>query len=261
MNDNALREAGVDLIEPKKRRSVFKYLSVSGGVKSILHQTIRYSRPQDLNDPFECLPRYDHDEVVSLVEEKTKDPQQRDKCVESIMNRDFVDFYARMNVFGVTSFSLASTTVLMWSHYAEQHKGLCIEYDSSKIGLLAKVQYASTNERALCSVKGPSQREAVSVLTTKGSEWSYEQEVRRFEGISNCDATFNSSLNRFVFTKGLPPEAIRGIYFGLRFDPVLMDDLCRREHAINPDCRFLRAKRDTQKFEIAFDEYKLGSYA
>ena len=136
------------------------------------------------------------------------------------MNRDFVDFYARMNVFGVTSFSLASTTVLMWSHYAEQHKGLCIEYDSSN-----------------------------------------EQEVRRFEGISNCDATFNSSLNRFVFTKGLPPEAIRGIYFGLRFDPVLMDDLCRREHAINPDCRFLRAKRDTQKFEIAFDEYKLGSYA
>ena len=261
MNDEILKEAGASLIEPTEGRSVFKYLSVSGGTKSILDQTIRYSRPQDLNDPFECLPRYDRAEVVSLVEEKTNDPQQRDKCVESIMKRDFVDFFERMNDFGVTSFSTSSTTILMWSHYAEQHKGLCIEYDSAKIETLAMVQYAPTNERALCSVKEPSKTEATRALLTKGIEWSYEKEVRRFEGINKCNAIFNPSLNRFVFTKDVQPETIRGIYFGLRSDPAWMDELCRYERGVNPDCRFFRAKRDTQKFEISFDEYKIGSYA
>lgn len=261
MNDEILKEARASLIEPTEGRSVFKYLSVSGGTKSILDQTIRYSRPQDLNDPFECLPRYDRAEVVSLVEEKTNDPQQRDKCVESIMKRDFVDFFERMNDFGVTSFSTSSTTILMWSHYAEQHKGLCIEYDSAKIGTLAMVQYAPTNERALCSVKNLSKTDAVRTLLTKGTEWSYEKEVRRFETINKCNAIFYPSLNQFVFTKKLTPDAIRGIYFGLRFNPVLMDDLCQHEHKINPNCRFYREKRDTQKFAVEFDEYKIGSYA
>lgn len=261
MNDEILKEAGVSLIDPTEGRSVFKYLSVSSGAKSILDQTIRYSRPQDLNDPFECLPRYDRAEVVSLVEEQTNDPKQRDKCVESIMNRDFVDFFKRMNDFGVTSFSTSSTTILMWSHYAEQHKGLCIEYDSSKIGSLAKVQYASTPERILCSVKNVSKQAVVSAMMTKGGEWAYEKEVRRFEVISNCVKNYDPALKRFVFTKKLPSDAIRGIYFGLYFDPVLMDDLCKYEYEINPKCCFYQEKRDTQKFAVGFDEYKIGSYA
>ena len=77
---------------------------------------------------------------------------------------------------------------LMWSHYADGHKGFCVEYDFSQSKELLPFPVYYTNERPLVPWKAaidntPENMAAATVdliltLLTKDSAWSYENEWR-----------------------------------------------------------------------------------
>ena len=79
---------------------------------------------------------------------------------------------------------------MMWSHYADGHKGFCIEYDFSKMTDLSLLPFpvVYTDKRIKMPWKAaihPSKEETIetaktmmTALLTKDAEWSYEQEWR-----------------------------------------------------------------------------------
>lgn len=100
---------------------------------------------------------------------------------------------------GITCFSETPNNMLMWSHYANKHTGICVEYDFSRIfssapdTLLLPVTY--TKKRPLFPIDqvvlGPNGKpvenqkyspdmfaDFLKVLTVKSDIWSYEHEWR-----------------------------------------------------------------------------------
>lgn len=100
-------------------------------------------------------------------------------------------------VIGVSCFSTSSDNILMWSHYANKHRGVCIEYDFSLLeqleninAFLLPVMYS--NERPLLPFEklelenGQAKQESVIrimpdliiAILTKSEFWDYENEWR-----------------------------------------------------------------------------------
>lgn len=116
-------------------------------------------------------------------------------------------------VIGITCFSETPSNMLMWSHYANKHTGICVEYDFSRLfstaanTLLLPVTY--TNKRPLFpmdkfeigmdgKVKNSQQlpaealSEIIRSLTIKSDAWAYEREWRHI-----------------VFTKDTPTRLVK----------------------------------------------------
>lgn len=89
---------------------------------------------------------------------------------------------------GVCCFSTTYSSPLLWSHYGDQHKGLCIGYttERSPIPQLKKVVYGGSraiNSSTLCDAFLRENEVAAAdvdrdVLTRKAKGWKYEAEWR-----------------------------------------------------------------------------------
>ena len=110
---------------------------------------------------------------------------------------------------GVYSLSEKNDDLLMWSHYSDAHRGLCIEFDASKSGTLfweaLKViyqdDYPAVNMMGLGEGEPEEFRKA---LLTKSNHWKYEEERRVLK-----DERDGGSGAYFF-----PPELLTGVIFG-----------------------------------------------
>lgn len=113
---------------------------------------------------------------------------------------------------GVLSFSATWQSILMWSHYADEHRGLCLEFDTTELphDRLAPVRYDS--DRAVKSSdihawkiggdEGAAKRAFDTHFYSKAPDWRYEQEWRDIGAKPGECGDYR----------------ITGIYFGFRCD-------------------------------------------
>ena len=90
------------------------------------------------------------------------------------------DFVVLRPDFRLCSFSHNENSMLMWSHYAENHSGLMIEYCfegslPDQVGI-EKIQYQHPEQRFIKKDKYLFNQ----YMLIKNSDWSYEKEVRLF---------------------------------------------------------------------------------
>ncbi|MGH6826617.1 DUF2971 domain-containing protein, partial [Methyloceanibacter sp.] len=100
---------------------------------------------------------------------------------------------------GVFSLSERYDSPLMWSHYGNQHKGLCVEYDVSQVPQeeLHRVRYGDSRRIAASRVlqwletEDQASSEAVhrGCLLTKSLDWTYEYEWRMLGRIGSQAST------------------------------------------------------------------------
>ena len=111
-------------------------------------------------------------------------------------NKTIDNLFDLKNKILVSCFSLKNDSLLMWAHYADSHKGVCIEYESSIDDLFYKVNYQESIEHF--KLYDLSTRIMAKMLQsnnvqfendwliqnygkpfiTKSLEWKYEDEVR-----------------------------------------------------------------------------------
>jgi len=114
---------------------------------------------------------------------------------------------------------------LMWSHYANSHKGFCIEWDSEQIKA-QKVSYknsiASFKIIDLIKLsyhligKGDPGKRIWDALRVKLCEWEYESEYR-FQLSNNMQDLIKVNHGNFALISH-EPEWIKSIIFGCRMD-------------------------------------------
>lgn len=179
-----------DLIELLKYRIIYKYTSFDVAVNNILaEQTLKFVNPSTFNDPFDCnehIIKIDIDDefIPQIIRESN--PKITEEFERTILNtlklpETWVkSFTAKKEEYKVSCFSKKRDNVLMWSHYAEKHKGICIGFDfPHKVDekfILSNVKYLNQ----ITPVCGKATFEKVMLywLTTKSSVWQYEDEVR-----------------------------------------------------------------------------------
>ena len=168
----------------------YKYSRFDTALDKILcEQTLKFSNPSEFNDPFdgnECILKLNHDtKLVEKVIESNKTQtsrEQRRKLKREIYSKTSYApiLRAERDKFKLSCFSGNYNEVLMWSYYADMHKGLCIGFDfPSKYDekfLLCPVKYLSE----IVPLDGSSDliRTILYWITTKSIRWKYEDEIR-----------------------------------------------------------------------------------
>jgi hypothetical protein len=115
------------------------------------------------------------------------------------------DIQQKVNESGVISFSMKNDSTLMWSHYADNHRGACLMFSSQKWPAMRPSLYPITYRIKRLSLKLDQKnfddgQLYQAVILTKDQQWCYEQEWR----------VLGKSRGSFSF----PPEALVGIIFG-----------------------------------------------
>ncbi|MCG7923059.1 MAG: DUF2971 domain-containing protein [Candidatus Thiodiazotropha lotti] len=90
---------------------------------------------------------------------------------------------------GFLCFSLNKRNPLLWSHYAQKHKGLALEFEVSD-ELVIPVRYRQTRQKldleAIRKEGGFSASLAERLGSTKYIDWEYEDEVRVPVDLTDC---------------------------------------------------------------------------
>ena len=130
-------------------------------LSNIVFGRLKLARFQDLNDPFELL-------SVQIM----------DKSVRKIA-REFKEIEAQQT--GLLCFSEDWTSPVMWSHYGERHRGICLGFDV----LRSKVHDVKYDDKRLrVALEADSDPTSLPVALqeklrrTKCHEWAYEKEQR-----------------------------------------------------------------------------------
>ena len=112
----------------------------------------------------------------------------------------FDDYWLRLlrsekNDIHICSLSKTYNNILMWSHYADSHKGCCFELEvTSKEGIFeTPVQYVEK----IGVVQGKDYKdEAYQILSRKLKCWDYEKEIRFLKEIPS-----NTRVSKFLHIK------------------------------------------------------------
>ncbi len=181
---------------------IFKYHTININLlQSLRKETNWYSKLHLLNDPFECF------------------------FIDNTNSSTYKDLVSELCV---CCFSKNMNEILMWSHYADNHRGVCIEYeitDEEVIkGRLIEVKY--NNELSIFDKieRMPSGHLSLNTTTngkfliTKFKNWSYEEELRTY--IISDEPTSNGKEQPFLGN-------ITTIYFGKNAS---IDDIALVKH-------------------------------
>ena len=142
---------------------LYRFIKLKHGLESLRARQVKVSRIKDLNDPFEFLAL------------EARDPDRR-KALEALRH------YFHL-VQGILCFSESWHDPVMWSHYADAHRGICLGFDVAGSGAVAKVKYV---KRRLPWPNDLDQDFTTRLSATKFEHWSYEAEHRMFVSLDQC---------------------------------------------------------------------------
>lgn len=160
-------------------------------LENLKSNTLWASIPDAFNDPFECDFYFTKDDMLNYMLLEYPQMKQQINNMRNDPNEcaRIETSYAYMQSemeqikkqFGVTCFSMSDSELLMWGHYANCHRGLCVEYDAAEIkpDITVKIVDYDTELLRLRNFSDDALKESAErVLHTKSKEWSYENEVR-----------------------------------------------------------------------------------
>lgn len=136
---------------------------------------VQYSNKLVKKGKYEGISINDATRLVNnrITEELIQDPQYRidlEKRVQEIHNKK-----------GVLSLSSVNNNILMWSHYSDNHKGICFgfEWDEGEeiFGQYKKVRY-QTHYDDVWSWLNTDEEIVKKIIYNKSIDWNYEKEYR-----------------------------------------------------------------------------------
>lgn len=196
----------------EKPWQVFRYRAVN----EFLLKELEYSQfycgaPSNLNDPFDC--RIDWRAALEQAAyNATPDRRRKLSIIQEQLERSDPTSTA-----GVCCFTCKLDDTLMWSHYADGHRGVCLLYEIPSDYFMKKYSPQSDDEFFFVGGapvvyrsdgfydwltggdldaphNGSPDENALTVLfTTKGERWKYEEEFRlvmRRPGLIQFEPTF-----------------------------------------------------------------------
>jgi hypothetical protein len=96
-----------------------------------------FALPSKLNDPFDC--QIDLRKSANFAASKVSGVKREILLNITSLDSFVDDIQQRMTKIGVCSFSLSLEESLLWSHYADEHRGICLLYEFSESFFLDKV--------------------------------------------------------------------------------------------------------------------------
>ena len=219
-----------------------------------------FSHKSDFNDPFEGKffddGQYSKENIRHYFRNSCHVPEDFMISLEKILSTENWEQILKDRLkqekelveqeYGILCLSQIKNDILMWSHYANSHKGVVIEIDSKILlqsitssrsgGSIKPVKYEKDYPKVQF-FKNPA-GVADKWFLTKYIKWEYEKEWR---------AIHKPGLIQF------PKEIIKSVYFGAKFDLKKQDFWIKQiiDSGIHP--QFYQAKLNRSSYIIDFD--------
>jgi len=188
-----------------------------------------YSAPIEFNDVFDCDISIDKKEIfnssLSLVKDKRTVREgspmwlQLNKTISEAVKNLQQSFENMKSSMGIACLSEEYDSLLMWAHYANNHRGICVEYDlleinkqltfspvpmiySERKNYLTSIDQISTDEDTT--------KVFVESITTKSPEWSYEKEWRIIRDDVACGSAWSPEKRGALLNMISPKSIILG---------------------------------------------------
>lgn len=105
--------------------------------------------------------------------------------------------------FGVVCYSRFYSKRLMWSHYADSHKGMCLVFDIPKeivYETFVKVEYGEEIPDAYFNIDDMDNwSRLMKIVKTKSNEWKHEEEYRQVYKKKNFYEDYPGRLSEIIF--------------------------------------------------------------
>lgn len=234
-----------------RMRSVDRYL-----FDTLINKEMWFSNPTDFNDPFDCdinMTFYDssHSSIQNYFDKYLK-KQFSSKELEKINTTNISNnnFGILLNKVakkvaqskGVACFMSNCDNLLMWAHYADSHKGVCLKFD-----ILEDTEFFSPAKKVIYAKDYPvynyleNKNDFVNQLFfTKSNEWAYEGEVRVLKKKKDNYQFKESSLKELIFGCNISEN-----------DKKTLTKIIRQYY---PKTKIKQAVKNDSKFELKFEE-------
>lgn len=235
--------------------TLYKYRTIKSANRIIDDLAFWFAQPDSFNDPFDCsldeVKHYTEGDFASFLASPATSafPQ----VIKQLMVRVYQlrpDIMADMtktfknqaiNQQGILSLSKIKDDILMWSHYADEHKGVVIGLELSQdpaFFLMPEVITYVDRYEPLNYMADP-YNSVSHALSYKSTHWEYEQEVRVYKVPSRAYQ--------------ISPAAIKDISFGLKTsneDVLLIKEACENKKLTH--VKFYKAEKVHGAFRMEF---------
>lgn len=268
---------------------LYKYLP-SKRVDVLEKLKIRFSPLRSLNDPFENLPLIEIgeekedriSEIISGLDELWSNTDEIEKTQENkqVLEESKIELLRNLDEktnahvvgqglmswlgdnFGVLSLSRTESNLLMWSHYAEEGKGIVLGFDEDHIFFRQRNREGNPT-RPIPVVYSGKRRRIVpgeeryyeKLLCEKPLHWAYEEEERLFCTFSSKDGAIGKDeYGQDIVLSELPKETIASIYLGYHVSDPTENRVFEALNANEIDCRVYRSQLCHDEYRVRFDE-------
>jgi hypothetical protein len=268
-------------MEHRHITSLYKYRAFNEySLSNLKNDTIWLAKPGSFNDPFDCALEVDKTfsakryrswskelgKMIGMSKAKIKNKLNIDFSSKKVLTRQarnhintmYAELIALFENLGVYCMTEVPDNILMWSHYADSHRGFCLEHDRSEDNPLGsssldmtewgteveremqwtkKVSYASAYPTIciLDLLTATNWRALHLFLLTKSVDWAYEEEWR---------------LTGYPGGRNVPnPGRIKSVIFGMRMVPEHREQLIR-ELEDRPGIVFREARKMNGAFSV-----------
>lgn len=246
----------------------YKYSTINKNLKSsIINGELWYNTSVNFNDPFDCRAylnfgssekecRMNFDKLNKAFGNELPDLHKKvwNHLLKKPDDFNLMNSYGIANniekTIGVTCFSENYNNTLMWSHYADSHKGLVLEFKKDIKGTLSQkmlpVNYFENYP--IINVSDYKEEQMISVvfqvICAKGIDWEYENEWRAITANGSGLENFDKS-------------ELSGVIFGLNTeenDKKEIFDLIQSSDYSNVS--FKEAEFESRKFKVKYKKYE-----
>ena len=229
-----------------------KYRTIDSTKKMLENNSMWFSSPKNFNDPFDCqiIPNTNNteSEIRKFLRDNINDlsDSEIDNLAKITFNqpskwKNTIEktFDSIINSTGICCFTENPKNLLMWSHYTDCHKGVCLKFNLLKdpsffvypLPVNYQDKYPDYNHL------GDRNDLIKDIILTKSSDWKYENEIRVMK------------LNKI----GLVPfkkECLEEIIFGYRTEQKDIDSIMELSKSRGFNIEFKRSGVST--FDVTF---------
>jgi hypothetical protein len=210
---------------------LYRFLPAKYAKLSIASRQLKVSRINDLNDPFEFLPADISNEKYEYALKRWKKDRNED--------------------YGLICFSETWDNLLVWSHYAEKHRGIALGFEVAEQDIF-RVSYITDRFKIpfCCKTKQIIDGEKIltDLLSSKSIDWKYEAEHRIFCKLSECTRERNQSGSLY-FEKFSGSLVLREVLIGMNC-PDSPEEICNLLPAQTENIAVKKVKPCPRKFTL-----------
>jgi hypothetical protein len=170
--------------------------------------------PSSFNDPFDCkifpdLKKLSEEDRINYINKLSSGNKEallkylgeKHEAFQSLLENITIKKYN--DHLGVLSLAQEWNNILMWSHYADKHKGFCIGFYEEALsqieafGSLGKVEYSLNDNFPAINPLDDDTSNFFKNVYHKAQNWKYEREYRLMKIFRSNPATINDRKLKF----------------------------------------------------------------